>query len=176
MLSRHWLRLLLSLLMLCGTSAISVLGQSESSTALEVAGDIPTPLHLSLAELQAMPRTSLTVKDDGVDVVYEGVWVHQILARTGLPQGTNLRGKALATGVLAEATDGYRVLFSIAELDPVFRDQQVLLADRVDGKALLPHQGPLRLVISGETRGARAVRMLRRLRVVSFANLPETLK
>lgn len=154
-------------MLLC--ASVAAFGQAASDGGLEVTGAVPTPLRLSHADLQAMPRASLTVKDDGVDVVYEGVWVHQILGRAGLPQGTNLRGKALAAGVLAEASDGYRVFFSIAELDPVFREQQVLLADRLDGKPLLPHQGPLRLVIVGEGRGARAVRMLTRLRVVSFA-------
>jgi hypothetical protein len=57
-----------------------------------------------------MPRASPTVKEDGLDVVYEGVWPHQVLARSGLSQGTNLRGSFLTIGALAEGKDGCRVL------------------------------------------------------------------
>jgi hypothetical protein len=34
-----------------------------------------------------------------------------------VPQGEALRGPAMTTYVLAEAADGYRVVFSLAELD-----------------------------------------------------------
>ncbi len=124
-------------------------------------------LRWTRAEMAAMPRASLTVKDDGVDVTYEGVWIHELLHRAGLPMGPKLRGEGMLTGVIAEASDGYRVLFTLAELDPAFREPHLLVADRLDGKPLLPHHGTLRLIVGGDLRGARSVRMFARLHVVS---------
>ena len=54
-----------------------------------------------------------------------------------------------------EATDGYRVLFSLAELDPGFTDRVVILADRVSGQPLPASEGPYRLIVPGEKRPAR---------------------
>lgn len=99
---------------------------------------------------------------------HEGVWLHEVLKRAGVPSGTELRGKALAGYVLAEAQDGYQVVFSLAELDPVFTDNQVLLADTAGGKPLGGAQGPFRLVAPKDKRGARSVRMLARLEVVQL--------
>jgi hypothetical protein len=100
--------------------------------------------------------------------MYEGVWVHEILKKAGVPQGDELRSKALASYVLAHAEDGYEVLFSLAELDPSFTDNQVLLADTADGKPLFGAQGRFRLVAAKDKPGARSVRMLTRLEVVQL--------
>ena len=68
-----------------------------------------------------MPRTRVEVKDeDGRTVKDEGVLVGEILKRAGATLGGDLRGNAMTTYVLASASDGYQVLFSLAELDPAF--------------------------------------------------------
>jgi hypothetical protein len=38
--------------------------------------------------------------------------------------------------VIAEAANGYRVAYSLAELDPDFQDSGVLVADTMDGAPL----------------------------------------
>jgi DMSO/TMAO reductase YedYZ molybdopterin-dependent catalytic subunit len=112
-----------------------------------------------------MPRASVRLENG--DGTYEGVWLHEILKKAGVPLGERLRGKALATYVLAEARDGYAVLFSIGELDPSFASSsQVLLADMRNGGPLDPDQGPFRLVGASDKPGARSVRMLVRIEVV----------
>ena len=40
----------------------------------------------------------------------------------------------MAIYVLAEAKDGYRVVFALAELDPAFTDSKVLVAYAANGK------------------------------------------
>jgi hypothetical protein len=67
-----------------------------------------------------------------------------------------------------EAEDGYRVVFSLAELDPGFLDAEVLVADTIDGAPLGPKQGPFKLVAPHEKRPARWVRMLRSITVVAL--------
>ena len=65
--------------------------------------------------------------------------------------------------MLAEASDGYRVLFSIAELDARFTDRVVILADRKDGQPLPAAEGPYRLIVPGEKRPARWARQVTRI-------------
>ncbi len=125
-------------------------------------------LTLTAAALAQMPRANVTTKNDGIEVTYQGVWLHEVLKAAGVPGGSELRGKALTTFVVAEASDGYQVIFSVAEMDPAFTDHQVLLADQADGKALFGAQGTFRLVAPKEKRGARSVRMLHKLEVVQF--------
>jgi hypothetical protein len=83
-----------------------------------------------------------------------------------VPQGKELRGKALAGYVLAEAQDGYRVVFSLAELDPSFIDNEILLADTANGKPLSGVEGRFRIIVPKDKPGARSVRMLTKLEVV----------
>ena len=143
--------------------------QSTPSTAktLAVTGDVRTPLSLAPDELKGMPRTTVEVKDENGRVVkYEGVLVGEILKRAGAPMGSDMRGSAMATYVVASASDGYQVVFSLAELDPGFTSNDIIIADTIDGKPLFDYQGPLRIVAPHDKRGARSIRMLQTLNVV----------
>jgi DMSO/TMAO reductase YedYZ molybdopterin-dependent catalytic subunit len=136
---------------------------------LKVTGDVQTPISVSVDELKAMPRKRVEVKDEaGKAATYDGVLVGEILKRAGAKLGPDMRGSAMTTYVLASASDGYQVVFSLAELDPAFSGSEVIVADTVDGKPLVASQGPLRIVSPRDTRPARAVRMLERLDVVQL--------
>jgi Oxidoreductase molybdopterin binding domain len=67
--------------------------------------------------------------------------------------------------IIVEASDGYQVAFSLAELDPELTDRIILLADTKDGKPLPPSEGPLRIIVPGEKRPARWVRQVKSLTV-----------
>lgn len=144
-----------------------LLGQ-DAQPSIQITGAIAKPLTLTSDDLAKMQRASVKTKSDGLEVSYEGVWLHELLKQAGAPSGTDLRGKALASYVLAEAKDGYQVVFTLAEIDPVFTENQVLLADKADGKPLVGAQGPFRLVAPKDKRGARSIRMLTRLDVVQL--------
>jgi DMSO/TMAO reductase YedYZ molybdopterin-dependent catalytic subunit len=133
---------------------------------LVIAGDVPKPITWKPADLQTLPRTAVTVQEEGRTLKYEGVLAGELLKRAGVPGGNQLRGAAVATYVLATANDGYQVVFSLAELDPAFTESRIIVADRVDGKPLVESQGPLRIVAPGDAHGARSIRMLERLDVV----------
>jgi hypothetical protein len=72
--------------------------------------------------------------------------------------GEKLRGKNLSLYVCVRTRDGYQAVFALAELDPGFRDAEVILADRHDGKVLDAKEGPFRIIVAGEKRPARWVR------------------
>ena len=136
-------------------------------SALVVKGEVETPLKLTMHELKAMPVAKVSVKDhDGSSAVYEGVPLHEILKKAGVPEGESLRGPALQLCLVVKAADNYKVVFSLAELDPLFTDKQVLLAFRRNGEALDAKAGPLRLVIPDQKRQARWVRQVTEIEVV----------
>jgi DMSO/TMAO reductase YedYZ molybdopterin-dependent catalytic subunit len=139
-----------------------------SATELKVSGSVSTPLTLTVADLKAMPRKTLTVVNphEKKTEKYEGVALEEILRKAGVPQGEALRGPAMATYVLAEAADGYRVVFSLAELDAGIADSEVLVADTMDGALLGDKSGPFRLVAPHEKRPARWVGMLSSITVI----------
>jgi hypothetical protein len=136
-------------------------------TTLTIIGDTGKTLTLTPAELKTLPRVKVEVTtEDGTVNVYEGVSVGELLKRAGAPIGAGMRGSAVASYVVASAADGYQAVFAIAELDPAFTDNDITVADTVDGKPLFGYQGPLRLVAPKDKRGARSVRMLERIEVV----------
>jgi DMSO/TMAO reductase YedYZ molybdopterin-dependent catalytic subunit len=146
-------------------------GAVSTSAQLLVIGDVAKPLSLSLDDLRHMSRTTVKAKNEHAEQeeTYEGVPLAALLKQAGTPQGSQLRGKAMATYVLAEGTDGYQVLFSLAELDSDFHDSEVLGADTLDGKPLNDKLGPLRLVAPHDKRPARWVRTLHSIKVVSVS-------
>ena len=149
-----------------GFLATCLLRGQETQPSIQVSGDVKQPLTLTADDLAKMPRATVRTMNNGMETVYEGVWLHEVLKRAGVPQGNELRGKALSTYVLAQAQDGYQVVFSLGELDPAFIDNEILLADTANGKALFGAQGRFRLVVPKDKPGARSVRMLTRLDVV----------
>jgi DMSO/TMAO reductase YedYZ molybdopterin-dependent catalytic subunit len=145
---------------------------TEQTTAapaeLRISGAVSTPLVLTVADLRKMPRKSISVVNphDKKKETYEGVLLEELLHKAGVPQGEQLRGRAMATYVIAEAEDGYRVVFSLAELDSGILESEVIVADTMDGAPLVAQQGPFRLVAPHEKRPARWVRMLKSITVV----------
>ena len=113
--------------------------QDAGRAQLKVTGIGGTPpLVLSAADLKKMPRKTLNVVNphEKKTEVYEGVPLADLLQRVGAPQGERLRGADMACYVLAEASDGYRVVFSLAELDSGFLDSDVIVADTLNGAPL----------------------------------------
>jgi DMSO/TMAO reductase YedYZ molybdopterin-dependent catalytic subunit len=142
-------------------------------TALKITGEVKTPLTITPDELKAMPRTRVEIKDEnGQAVKYEGVLVGELLKRAGATLGPEIRGNAVATYVVASASDGYQVVFSLAELDPAFTGSEIIIADTIDGKPLFAYQGPFRIVAPKDTRAARSIRMLQQLEVVRLKKTP----
>jgi DMSO/TMAO reductase YedYZ molybdopterin-dependent catalytic subunit len=142
---------------------------SAPPAELHIGGAVSTPLVLTVADLKKMPRKTLTVVNphDKKTETYEGVSLEDVLQKAGVPQGEKLRGASMATYVVAEATDGYRVVFSLAELDSGILDSGIIVADTMDGAPLPGKVGPFRLVAPHEKRPARWVRMLKSITVVA---------
>jgi DMSO/TMAO reductase YedYZ molybdopterin-dependent catalytic subunit len=150
-----------------GLASAQATAPGAAAAELNIRGDIPEPVVLKAADLAQMPRETVSVADqDGTQISYEGVPLREILKKAGIPLGKDLRGKVLASYILARAHDGYQVLFSLGELGADFGNETILVADKRDGKPLFGYQGPLRLVCPNDKAGARSVRMLESIEFV----------
>lgn len=122
-----------------------MVAQSSPAVAeLRITGAVSTPLVLTVVDLKKMPRKTLSVVNphNKKTETYEGVLLEELLHRAGVPQGEQLRGPSLATYVIAGAEDGYRVVFSLAELDSGILESEIIVADTMDGVPLGAKEGP----------------------------------
>lgn len=150
-------RLYIIMLLACCTFHIALAQVKEAAAFIKVSGEVKTPLQLTLADLTKMKATTATLKDrDGVNHLYTGVAVQDILNQAGVTTGKELRGENLSKYLLVRCADGYEVTFSLAELDSAFTDRTVILAHEIEGKPLAAGKGPFRLVVPGEKKPARS--------------------
>lgn len=140
---------------------------AAQTTSLTIKGDLQQEVVLKPEDMAQMTRETVSIPDpDGTKVAYEGVPLREVLKRAGVPSGKDLRGKALASYIVAKGHDGYQVVFSLGEIDAAFGNESILVADKRDGKPLFGYQGPLRLVCPNDKAGARSVRMLETIELV----------
>jgi hypothetical protein len=120
---------------------------------------------LSRADIEALAHTKITTGAPDSPVTFDVVTLKSLLERAGITFD-KLSGKRLASCLLVEAADGYRVVIALPELDPAFTDKQVFLAFLKNGKPLDEKEGPYRVVIPDEKRMARWVRQVTALKIV----------
>ncbi|WP_425995645.1 molybdopterin-dependent oxidoreductase [Caulobacter sp. DWR1-3-2b1] len=111
---------------------------------------------LTPAEVKALPRAKATIQVKGQPVVYEGAVLHGALLKAGVVSGERLMGRYLNQIVVLRAADGFSSILSIAETDPVYRANPVILADTAGGKPLDAREGPYRVVVDGDLRNSRS--------------------
>lgn len=137
---------------------------SQQLTVQDVDGKQTT---FSKADLEALPHVRVNTAVSGTSTTFEGVALKAVLEKAGVAFGETMRGKRLASYLLVEAADDYRVVFALPELDTAFTDKQIVLAFLKDGKPLDDKEGPYRIVVPDEKRMARWVRQVRRLKILN---------
>lgn len=108
----------------------------------KVWGEVEAPFELSWSELQKLPRVGLladfhcVTRWSRLELKWEGVHAKEILRRA--------RPKASAKAVMMHCMEGYTTNLKLSDFD----DDDVILADTLDGKPLpSEHGGPLRLIV-----------------------------
>jgi hypothetical protein len=137
--------------------AVPKAGVGGVSTSVSLAGNVKSPGVYTASDLQAFPATTQTVNGN----TYTGVALWDFL-------GAN-RSSEFGQYVLAEGTDGYEVLFSLAELDPAL-GAPLDLVPYADTNGDFPVNGVARIVIPGENHLGRYVS---NLSSVEVASVPE---
>lgn len=138
------------------------------STELTIHGLDGKTVNLTAADLAALPHKTVSVYNEHTKAneTYSGVALAEILKKVNTPSGEAIRGKIFMTGVVAEGTDHYSVLYSLAEVDPSIHTGDVIVADSVNGHAL-DKDGAFKLVSTEEKRPARWVRNLSKITVIA---------
>ena len=142
--------------------AALLLGFTLTAQSLAVKGDVPYAKQFTLSDLESLGVETVTVKDD----TYSGVPVWKVLKAVGQPTGAEIKGTQVARYLLIESNDAYRVILSIPEVDPAFRDTKTLIAWKKNGKPLDAAEGPLRLLIEGDKRQTRWAKRVVSLTIV----------
>lgn len=138
-----------------------LLAFSLQSLAADLIVQIGTdkPLTVKMADLELLPHQTVKAADHGgKEATWTGVPLYQVLQHAGMSFGESLRGPALAQYVVITATDGYKAVFALPELDPRSTDDPVLLCETMNDAPLPADLGPLRMVVPKEKRHFRWVR------------------
>jgi hypothetical protein len=122
---------------------------------------------LARADIEALARVKVTTGASSSSATFEGVPLSLLLEKAGVGFGETMKGKRMASYLLVEAADGYRVVFALPEIDPAFGDKRVILAFLKDGKPLDAKEGPYRIVVPDEKRMARWVRQVTTLKIIA---------
>ncbi|WP_259070245.1 molybdopterin-dependent oxidoreductase [Mucilaginibacter sp. X4EP1] len=139
---------------------------TEKQATVKVSGEVITPLEIKLTDLQQFPQTEVVRKErDGKDHTYSGVILATILQKAGVTLGKDLRGENLTKYVKVEASDGYQVIFALAELDEDFTDRTIILAIQVDGNPLAAGDGPFRIIVQDEKKPARCIKQVTAIKI-----------
>ena len=151
--------------------SIAFSSQAQNTATLSISGEVTTPLELKLTDLANFKQVSHKVKDrDGKEHEFTGVPLIGILEKAGVTTGSKLRGENLAKYVLISAADGYEVLYSLAEIDSDFTDQEIILATAKDGQLLGTGEGPFRIITPNDKKPARWIREVRSIKVMFAKN------
>ncbi len=154
----------IALFILLGTLTNPAFLQAQS---VKITGEVSTPLDLKLADMPAFTQTNVVRKDrDGNDHTYSGVILAALLQKAGVTLGKDLKGENLTKYVSVEASDGYQVVFALAELDKDFTDRTIILATIMDGKPLAAGDGPFRIIVQDEKKPARCIKQVTGIKVV----------
>ena len=134
----------------------------QPPAAIEIEGLDGAKLTLTVDQLRQMPQQSVSMVNPHTKSTekYEGARLADVLAKAGAPSGKKLRGDQMRDYVEVTGRDGYQAVFALAEIDPAFQDNQVLVAIAMDGKPLDEKLGPVRIVAPQDKRPARSVRMV----------------
>lgn len=143
-------------------SALDKPAPNDKTPAVTVTNRSESPMVFSAAELEKLPHVELRTSKDRV---YSGVPLAELLRRAGVIW----EGKCsplLTCYVLVEGADGYRVLFSVPEIDPGQCHKMVILADRCNGKPLDGAEGPFQTIEEDAKQKGRWVRHAAKITLV----------
>ena len=149
---------------------ILFLGKTEifaQTASISIHGEVTTPLTLSLDDLDKFEKQTQKIKDrDGKEHTFEGPALAELLKKAGVTLGSSLRGENLTKFVLVQAADGYEIVYSLAEVDPEFSKETIILATKKDGAAIPAGEGPFRMIAPADKKPARWIREVRTIKVL----------
>ncbi len=130
-----------------------------ASASLTLDGAVQTKGTYTLAALQALPATTITVESrtqqgSQGSHMYKGVLLKDLLDTAKVQTDPNRKNDTLGKFVTGIGSDGYRVSIALGEFDPDFGNQQILVAYEKDGQSL-GADGVAELIVPGDKLAGR---------------------
>ncbi len=146
-------------LLFCAGLPVQAQSVSPPPVALTLKGRLNNPRNIGMAELQAMPATTVEVSHAGHNGAqtnrYTGVLLWTLL-KIAEPIDENGPRTHLQHTIRATGQDGYAVALAIGEVEPDFEGKQVLVAYAEDGRVM----ATLKLIVPADAKAGRSVRDL----------------
>jgi hypothetical protein len=169
----------------CALAPLTLAAQDHNAAAMPMKPPVPPSesvtitfdgheTRLPLTSLSALPQVTVHVfnahrqkKED-----YTGPLLSDVLAKAGLVASSKTEPLILHSGVIATGTDKYFVLYSLAEVEPMFTKSQVIVALTKNGGQPNTEAGNIELINTDGAKPARWLHGLTSLSVVTLSNQP----
>lgn len=158
-------KIILGLAIILMTASFNASAQTPSLT---ISGEGITPVTITKTMFADMKQVVVMAKAHDEKVHrYSGVTLSDILTKAGVALGDSAKKKTITTYIIVTAADNYKAIYTLAEIDPLFANRTVILADRADKKPLPEEYGPFQVIVPGEKKHARWIRQVTGIQVVS---------
>lgn len=142
--------------------------QTTAPSTLQVSGAGLATRSLSAKDVAALKHVAVNVKGhDGKNHRYTGVLLADILNQAGAGIGQPGWQNTITSYVLVTALDKYKVIYALAEIDPLFTDDTIILAFQADGRPLNAEDAPFQMIVPGEKKHARWIRQVNTIQLMA---------
>lgn len=97
---------------------------------------------------------------------YTGVALADVLAKAGIGLGDSVKKKIITSYIIVTAADNYKAIYTLPEIDPIFANRTIILANRVDKQPLPEGYAPYQIIVPGEKKHARWMRQVKSIQLV----------
>jgi hypothetical protein len=132
-----------------------------------ISGDGITSITITKAMFADMKQVVVMAKAHDEKVHrYSGVTIANLLTKAGVILGDSAKHKTVNSYIIVTAADNYKAIYALPEIDPLFANRAIILADRADKKPLPSEDGPFQIIVPGEKKHARWVRQVTGIQVL----------
>jgi hypothetical protein len=137
------------------------------SQSIQVSGEGILPITITKPMFADMKQVVVMAKAHDEKVHrYSGVTIAEILDKAGVALGDSSQLKTVTSYILVTAADGYRAIYTLAEIDPLFAGRSIIIANREDKKPLAAEDGLFQVIVPGEKKHGRWVRQVIGIQIV----------
>jgi len=154
-------------LLICLVFRLQLFALGQSVPTLQVINVEGHSTSFTAEQIAKLPHVTVSTRDHDSPAQFEGVPLSVVLTTAGIHLGDSLHGSRLTETLVVGATDGYKVVFALAEVDPAFAVREIIVADKRDGKPLDAKEGPFRIVAPGDKRPARWARQVAEPKIIA---------
>lgn len=144
-----------------------LIGLQSNAQTITISGAGIQPLVLTKSMFQEMKQAVVMAKAHDEKVHrYSGVTIADLLTKAGIILGDTAKRKTIVSCLVVTAADNYKAIYALPEVDPLFANRTIIVADRADKKPLPEDVGPFQIIVPGEKKHARWVRQVTALELV----------